>query len=177
MKAVILDVREDLKNHQDPFKKIMGTVKALKKEEALILHSTILPKPLLMVMKAKGYENKVEKISNDHYQTTFTRRKEGFFSSLFNKEQKEESQTLQQEDNILNTEEKTAYFLDNRGLQPPKPMIRTMKRLETMKQNETLTIHNDRVPVHLLEELKDMAIDYNVEQFPDGSAKISLTKK
>ncbi|MDQ0255439.1 uncharacterized protein (DUF2249 family) [Evansella vedderi] len=174
-KEVILDVREDLNNKKDPLKKIMTTVKSLKKEELFILHSTIKPTPLLTVMKAKGYDNEVEKLGSTHYRTTFTIRKGGFFSSLFSKE-KTTAKKETEDESLLKENEVKAYFLDNRGLQPPQPMVRTMKRLETLKSGETLTIHNDRVPVFLLEELKDFNIRYTIEEQSDGSAKVHLTK-
>ncbi|MBU9713241.1 DUF2249 domain-containing protein [Evansella tamaricis] len=168
---VILDVREDLSNKRDPFKKIMGTVKTLKKEEKLILHSTIKPTPLLTIMKAKGYENEVEKIDTNHYNTTFTKKENGFFS-LFQKKKERRDVTP----SLLKEEELTSYFLDNRGLQPPQPMVRTMKRLELLQPGETLIIHNDRVPVFLLEELKDLHISYEIEEQEDNTAKVHLTK-
>lgn len=173
-KEVILDVREDLNNKRDPFKKIMTTVKSLEKDQTLILHSTIKPTPLLTIMKAKGYGNEVEKLDKNHYKTVFTKRKGGIIASLFRKEKTTPNNNS--DESLLKDNEKAAYFLDNRGLEPPQPMMRTMKRLETLEVNETLTIHNDRVPVFLLEELKQMDIDYSIEEIEDGSAKVHLTR-
>ncbi|UCZ52444.1 DUF2249 domain-containing protein [Bacillus shivajii] len=171
---VTLDVRKDLENNQDPFKKIMSTVKNLNDDEIFVLHSTIKPTPLLGVMKAKGFDNEVEKLGEKHYQTTFQKRKNGLFSSFFKKKKREVAPT---NNSPLNQEELTATFLDNRGLEPPQPMVRTIKRLEMLEPNETLTIHNDRVPVYLIEELKDMGIRYSIEEQPDGSAKVHLTRE
>lgn len=173
-KEIILDVREDLNNKKDPFKKIMTTVKSLGKDQTLVLHSTIKPTPLLTIMKAKGYDNEVEKMESNHYKTTFTKRNGGLLSSLFRKEKKQPENLP--DGGVLREKEEKAFFLDNRGLEPPQPMVRTMTRLETLKPNETLTIHNDRVPVFLLEELKTMSIDYRIEEMDDGSAKVHLTR-
>ena len=41
------------------------------------------------------------------------------------------------------------HFLDNRGLEPPQPMIRTLSKLEKISDAETLVIHNDRRPLFL----------------------------
>ncbi|MFA9555852.1 DUF2249 domain-containing protein [Evansella sp. AB-rgal1] len=179
---IILDVRNDLREKKDPFKKIIQTVKSLKKDEVFILHSTIKPTPLFTIMKARGYKHHVEKIGHEHYVTRFTKTSSGFFG-LFSKKEKEnklpateEEPLLNEEEPLLNEEEQVAFFLDNRGLQPPQPMVRTMKRLELLKQNEILTIHNDRVPVFLLEELKEQGIDYTVDNLEDGSAKVHLKK-
>ncbi|MFA5551921.1 MAG: DUF2249 domain-containing protein [Trueperaceae bacterium] len=67
-------------------------------------------------------------------------------------------------------------FLDNRGLEPPNPMIRTLETLDEMAVGEVLVIHNDRVPVYLLPQLADSGADYEVEEQPDGSAKVRITK-
>ncbi|MFA5593911.1 MAG: DUF2249 domain-containing protein [Trueperaceae bacterium] len=67
-------------------------------------------------------------------------------------------------------------FLDNRGLEPPNPMIRTLEALAGMAAGEVLVIHNDRVPIYLLPQLADEGADYQVEELPDGSARVRITK-
>lgn len=67
-------------------------------------------------------------------------------------------------------------FLDNRGLEPPNPMIRTLEALESMAPGEVLVIHNDRVPIYLLPQLADEGAEYVVEELPDGSARVRITK-
>ncbi len=66
--------------------------------------------------------------------------------------------------------------LDNRGLEPPMPMVRTLEALENLPDGGTLTIHNDRVPIYLLPQLGDMGVSYTIEEFPDGSAKVRIVK-
>lgn len=73
-------------------------------------------------------------------------------------------------------DEMSETFLDNRGLEPPNPMIRTLEALEGMAPGEVLVIHNDRVPVYLLPQLADAGADYQVEEQADGSAKVRITK-
>ncbi len=67
-------------------------------------------------------------------------------------------------------------FLDNRGLQPPEPMIRTLERLQELSAGDVLTIHNDRVPVYLLPQLLDRGATYEVEELADGSARVRIVK-
>lgn len=67
-------------------------------------------------------------------------------------------------------------FLDNRGLQPPEPMVRTLALLEELAPGDVLTIHNDRVPVYLLPQLVELGATYEVEELPDGSAKVRIVK-
>lgn len=67
-------------------------------------------------------------------------------------------------------------FLDNRGLEPPQPMVRTLEKLGEMNDGDTLTIHNDRVPIYLLPQLDDLGASYEVEEQSDGSALVRIYK-
>lgn len=67
--------------------------------------------------------------------------------------------------------------LDNRGLEPPMPMVRTLEALEGMAPGDVLTIHNDRVPVYLLPQLEELGAGYRVEELPDGSARVRIVKR
>lgn len=67
-------------------------------------------------------------------------------------------------------------ILDNRGLEPPQPMMRTLKKLDEMKKGEKLAIINDRRPMFLYEELDERGYLHETEQQEDGSFKIMITK-
>lgn len=66
--------------------------------------------------------------------------------------------------------------IDNRGLEPPQPMMRTLKTLEKMQSGETLAIINDRRPMFLYEELNELGYKHETEAQTDGSFKITITK-
>lgn len=66
--------------------------------------------------------------------------------------------------------------LDNRGLEPPEPMVRTLKSLDEMKKGEMLAIINDRRPMFLYEELDERGYQHETEAQEDGSFKITITK-
>lgn len=66
--------------------------------------------------------------------------------------------------------------LDNRGLEPPQPMMRTLKTLEKMTNGESLAIINDRRPMFLYEELEVLGYNHETEALEDGSFKITITK-
>lgn len=66
--------------------------------------------------------------------------------------------------------------LDNRGLEPPEPMQRTLKALEELQTGESLRIINDRKPMFLFEELDDQGLKYEVEPRDDGSFQITIYK-
>lgn len=65
-------------------------------------------------------------------------------------------------------------ILDNRGLEPPQPMMRTLAALETLKENQVLTIINDRRPMFLYEQLQELGYKNRTEQQEDGSYKIEI---
>lgn len=67
-------------------------------------------------------------------------------------------------------------ILDNRGLEPPEPMMRTLAALEDMEGNQQLVIINDRRPMFLFAELDEQGISYEVQEQSDGSFKITITK-
>lgn len=67
-------------------------------------------------------------------------------------------------------------LLDNRGLEPPMPMVRTLEALETLPAGGVLILHNDRVPIYLLPQLEALGVRYEVEELADGSARVLLVK-
>lgn len=169
-KIVELDVREHLRNKMDPFKLIMDHVKKLSKDDLFRLHATFKPTPLLRVMGLKGYVNKAEKLAADHWLVTFVHKSR---KDLLN---------ITEDGAALDTEgadadrEPQVYELDNRGLEPPKPMVRTLRKLEEARPGDRVIIHNDRVPVFLIEELSTLGYAYEIEEQPDGSAIVQITK-
>ncbi|HLQ71132.1 MAG TPA: DUF2249 domain-containing protein [Bacillota bacterium] len=67
-------------------------------------------------------------------------------------------------------------IIDNRGLEPPAPMMRTLKALEKMKSGATMAIINDRRPLFLYEELDELGYTHETEPQDDGGFKITITK-
>jgi len=175
-KTVELDVRPYLRNKIEPFQIIMDTVKKLNKEDTFVLHATFKPTPLIGVMKTKGFVAKTEKLDSDHWVVTFVHksRKHEIAEddpSLAGNRAPAENRT-----SARGASEPRVFELDNRGLEPPQPMIRTLSKLEACLPGDQVVIHNDRVPVFLLEELNSLGYPYSVEQLPDGSARVTITK-
>jgi tRNA 2-thiouridine synthesizing protein A len=65
-------------------------------------------------------------------------------------------------------------IVDNRGLEPPQPMMRTLAALENLGKGEVLTIINDRRPMFLYEQLEELGYKQRSEQQNDGSFKIEI---
>lgn len=66
--------------------------------------------------------------------------------------------------------------IDNRGLEPPQPMMRTLKALEEIKSGDTLSIINDRRPMFLYEQLDELGYKHTTSERTDGSYQIEITK-
>lgn len=66
--------------------------------------------------------------------------------------------------------------LDNRGLEPPMPMVRTLETYEALPATGVLRIHNDRVPIYLLPQLEARGARFEVEELDDGSARVTIRK-
>ncbi|MFN3429810.1 MAG: DUF2249 domain-containing protein [Candidatus Sericytochromatia bacterium] len=67
-------------------------------------------------------------------------------------------------------------FIDNRGLEPPQPMMRIMVLLETLAPGERLIAHNDRLPLMLLPRLEEDGVPYETAMQDDGSCRVTITK-
>ncbi|WP_449620268.1 DUF2249 domain-containing protein [Robertmurraya sp. Marseille-Q9965] len=67
-------------------------------------------------------------------------------------------------------------ILDNRGLEPPNPMMRTLQALEKLEKGKSLKIINDRRPMFLYEQLDELGYKHTTEPNEDGSFTIEITK-
>lgn len=183
---VELDVRPHLRKKLEPFQLIMDTVKTLKDDDLFVLHATFKPTPLLGVMKMRGFVNKVEQRAKDHWVVTFINKKHKHLLQLENdsSDESESSDASAGESHAIPESSATpaearppkVTELDNRGLEPPQPMIRTLAALDRSEPGDQVRIHNDRVPVFLIEELQQLGCTFEVEEQADGSAKVLITK-
>lgn len=188
-KVVELDVRPQLRKKLEPFQLIMDTVKALEKDDVFLLHATFKPTPLLGLLKMKGLIGKAEQIGKEHWITTFVNKhnkrwlEEVDTDFIFNDsiENDIHIQMTDAADSNLESghgsiRESKIIKLDNRGLEPPKPMMRTLAAIDRCRAGDEVHIHNDRVPVFLIEELNNLGCPYEVEDQADGSAKVKIRK-
>lgn len=177
--VVELDVRPHLRKKLEPFQLIMDTVKKLDINDIFVLHATFKPTPLFGVLKMKGLTGKAEQIDKEHWVSTFVNKKnKSWLNEKHTDEQEEPGETESlPDDSALSAGKKSATIaLDNRGLEPPKPMMRTLAALERSRPGDEVLIHNDRVPLFLIEELHSLGYPYTVDEQPDGSAKVKIRK-
>lgn len=193
--VVELDVRPQLRNKLEPFQLIMETVKSLDKDDIFVLHATFKPTPLFGVLKLKGLAGKAEQVGQEHWISTFVSKKnKHWLDETASGEQSSAAEEAEEAGPVANDADETreaddtyagagaaqsdpaTVLLDNRGLEPPQPMIRTLAALERCRPGDAVIIHNDRVPMFLIEELHSLGYPYEVEEQPDGSAKVTIRK-
>ena len=147
---VELDVREMLQTKQDPFERIMATVQQLTENDVLELHATFRPEPLLKVLGRQGFRHAIVEKSPDHVMVQFYKSKE----------------------------ELPLFHLDNRGLEPPQPMVRTLELLDQEEtcQNGTMGVEiwNERVPALLLPELSERSFQFQVTDEEEGTVRVKI---
>lgn len=66
--------------------------------------------------------------------------------------------------------------LDNRGLEPPEPMMRILTALEQAAPGDTIIARNDRKPMFLFPQLEQRGCPFEVDPLPDGSFRITIRK-
>lgn len=151
-KITVLDVREMLRAKQEPFQVIMSTVATLGPADVFELHATFRPDPLIRVLGKQGFHAAVVQETEDHFIVQFYK-----------------------EDIDI-----PVFHLDNRGLEPPQPMVRTLAFLdghEGMKTGElALEIWNERVPAFLLPELDERGFSYEIQDEGHGTVRVRIRK-
>ncbi|THF76060.1 DUF2249 domain-containing protein [Cohnella fermenti] len=175
-RIVELDVRPCLSKKIEPFQLIMETVKKLDVDDIFVLHAPFKPTPLFGVLKMKGLSGHAEQREKDHWVSTFVhKRNKGWLQNPSADEEKiGEAEARSSDRPSAEGREPAIVRLDNRGLEPPKPMIRTLAALERCYPGDRVVIHNDRVPMFLIEELHQLGYPYEVEEQADGSAKVTI---
>lgn len=163
MEPLVIDVKVLLKNGPHLYGTMMEKVNSLAPGQGMIVKGPFKPVPLISHMRKKGYAADVEKKGLLGYVVTFS------FEG-----QPDEKELAQME---AVPKEAVTFELDNRGLFPPEPQLRTLGKLNEMKAGEVLEIHNDRVPVFLFPKLEEQGYPYEVEQMEDGTAKVRILKK
>lgn len=150
-RLIDLDVRDILQAKEDPFERIMATVAELDEQDVLQLHATFKPEPLLRVLGKKGFQFSVVEMEPEHFVVHFYK----------------------------DTADNKPYFhLDNRGLEPPQPMMRTLEWLENRPELQDgslgLEIWNERVPAFLLPELDESGLSYDIHDDGDETVCIRI---
>lgn len=143
-----LDVRPILRQGGEPFSAIMEAVAGLAPGQGLRLLATFKPLPLLQVLGARGFESAAREIGN------------GDWEVLFTPAGAPAPQAGGQGPVPAGGQDSDAQWpapvreMDNRDLEPPEPMVRTLEGVEGLEAGETIAVLLPREPVFLFEELQ-----------------------
>lgn len=135
-----LDVRPILAAGGEPFDEIMAAVADLQSGQPLRLIAPFKPVPLFAVMEKRGFSHTETLLSGSDWEVLF--RPAGSNTSA--------AAEPNRPDGVWPD---PVRRLDNRGLQPPEPMVNILEAIEAMRAGEVLEAINERDPVFLYPEL------------------------
>lgn len=70
----------------------------------------------------------------------------------------------------------TLVEVDNRGLEPPEPMVRILAIAQQLAPGQTLEALNERQPMLLYPKLEELGLEHRTEQLPEGHFRITIRR-
>ena len=153
-----LDVRPILREGGEPFSAIMEAVAGLAPGQSLRLFATFKPIPLFGVLGARGFEPSARELDGGDWEVLFTPQPAAARHAIPDGE----------------TWPEPSIEIDNRDLDPPEPMVRTLEVLERLIPGEALAAIMPREPIFLIEELERRGHRWRGANEPDGSYRIII---
>ncbi len=141
-----LDVREELRSGGEPLPRILGAVGSLAPGQALRLLATFEPLPLYAVLARKGFGHKAVRHGEADWEV--------LFSPQAPPPKADPPAVTVRDAAPTDVWPEPSTYLDNRGLEPPEPMIRILDALEHLGPGQVLEALNERDPVFLYPELQ-----------------------
>ncbi len=139
---VDLDVRPELRAGQEPFEKIMSAVATLPPGQGLRLFATFKPTPLLYVLGSQGFSHEAKELAGGEWEVLFRPADASASENVPSPVPGDDSAWPE-----------PVRQIDNRDLDPPEPMVRTLAATETLQEGDVLSALLCREPVFLLPEL------------------------
>jgi len=181
---VVVDVRLDLKGGRHPLGRILAAVKTLARGQDLLLTAPFEPVPLYKVLALRGYDHDARQIPGGDWEVRFRPRPRGGPAGRRQPPQAPAAAStppptartrLAPTTGVAPVGMEAAWSrLDNRGLEPPEPMIRTLAACNGIVSGRVLEIHNDRRPMFLYPYLEERGYRYETVDDPDGSAFVRI---
>jgi hypothetical protein len=162
-RIIELDVRDDLRNGQEPFSRIMAARRDLAPDGALCLRAIFEPVPLYAVFAKQGLAHWTDRLADDDWIVWFysaeldTATDAAAASAAPGGESESPAGATQ-----VAAAAAEPVVLDVRGLEPPEPMQRTLEALAELPAGGTLIQLNVRVPQMLLPQLDARGYSYTV---------------
>jgi len=160
---VHLDVREDIRRGQEPFARIMATVKALAPEQALVLRAPFEPVPLLAVLGKRGFAHWAEQSAPDDWTVWFYREPSAPEEAVAGAR-------------AAAAADGATTVLDVRGLEPPEPMVRILERLDTLAPGQRFVVFHERRPMLLYPQLDERGFLHDTDELEPGLVRIVIRR-
>lgn len=160
---VHLDVREDIRRGQEPFARIMATVKALGPEQVLVLRAPFEPVPLFAALGKRGFANWAEQSAPDDWTVWFYR------------EPSAPAEAVPGTRAAASAASDMAV-LDVRGFEPPEPMVQILERLDTLRPGQRLVVLHERRPMFLYPQLDERGFLHDTEEVEPGLVRIVIRR-
>ncbi len=160
-----LDVRPILRDGGEPFGAIMEAVAGLAPGQSLRLLATFKPIPLFGVLGARGFEPTAREIGGGDWEVLFTPQAAA---------PQQDAPGAAHAPAANDDWPEPSIEIDNRDLDPPEPMVRTLEVLERLMPGEALAAILPREPIFLLKELETRGHSWRGSTEPDGSYRIVI---
>jgi uncharacterized protein (DUF2249 family) len=166
-----LDVRPILRDGGEPFSAIMQAVDVLAPGQSLRLLATFKPIPLFHVLGNRGFEPTAREIGNGDWEVIFTP-----------VDGRPENKLPQAEPAPGGASPTDGTWpaplteLDNRDLEPPEPMVRTLEGVEALSPGQTLAALLPREPLFLFKELEARGHLWRGAVEPEGHYRIVIRR-
>lgn len=169
-RRVELDVREYHSRGEEPFAAIMAVVESLRDGQEFVLVNTFEPLPLYRVMANGGFRHRAEQVGPGHWRITFSRSAGGPAAEVGGAVAKAPAPGEADGPDP----ELPPIELDNRGLEPPQPMVRILAGLEQALPGQAIVATNERKPLFLFPLLEERGCRHRTEEQPDGTWRITV---
>ena len=162
-RRVHLDVREDVRQGQEPFARIMAAVKALGGDQVLVLRAPFEPIPLYDVLGKRGFAHWTERHAADDWVVAFYR----------------DAAPPASRAAVVAPASSPARraVLDVRGLEPPQPMVRVLEEIDRLGPGAELEVHHDRRPMFLYPQLDDRGFVHDTDEPEPGLVCILIRRE
>lgn len=159
--AARLDVRAAQRAGQEPLADILRAIRDLPPGGILALRNTFEPLPLYAVLGRRGFQAWARRLAADDWEIFFAQVAPAPVSAPVEQPDDTPAQTI---------------TLDNRGLEPPQPMLRVLAALDASGPHDTIVALTDRLPLLLFDELNERGLSYIAERQPDGAHRVTIDK-
>lgn len=172
-RLVVLDVRPVLAGGKDPLNLIMQTVKGLKPGQVLKIVNTFEPTPLMGVLKKQGFDSYADVVKEKLVETWFYKTAEAVQPAP---EVAVTTDSAGEWEEAVKRFEGKMQTVDVRHLEMPLPMTTILEKLEHLPEGDALYVYHKKVPVFLLNELKDRDFEYRIKELGEGQVHLLIFK-